>query len=56
MPTTPTLPLVEVPTPGLKATKVNKSLAPPSSTIKRSKVVVEQTPPSAKKRLKLREN
>jgi hypothetical protein len=50
-PVAPILPLVEVPTPGLRVTKVKTS-----STTKRRKVVVEKTPPTPKQRLKRREN
>lgn len=48
-----TWPLVEVPTPGLRATKAND---PPSSTVKRRRVVVDEAPAPVKKRLKRREN
>jgi hypothetical protein len=55
-PVAPILPLVEVPTPGLRATKVKTSSTPPSSTTKRRKVVVDKTPSTPKQRLKRREN
>ncbi len=53
---TPTFPLVEVPTPGLRAAKVKNSSNPLSSTMKRRKVVVDETPRPVRKRLKRREN